>query len=103
MQRKIIALQWWPVFPLPKNKLRSKFMAERLTSVGFSGNDLESLRARLRKMTEAELQRDIQLGERMCSPQVNFGRPPHPPYVIQLREAKAEQERRKATANAPDA
>jgi hypothetical protein len=34
-----------------------------LSSVGFSGNDgevdLDSFRARLRKMTDAELQRDI--------------------------------------------
>ena len=67
-----------------------------LTSVGFSSDevDLESVRARLRKMTDAELQRDIRLGEHMCSPQTNFGRPPHPPYVIQLREARAEWDRR---------
>jgi hypothetical protein len=69
-----------------------------LNSVGFSSRenevDLESLRVRLRKMSDAELARDIQLGEKFCSPQVNFGRPPREVYVIQLREARAERERR---------
>ena len=73
-------------------------MAE-LSSVGFSSNggevDLESLRARLRKKSDAELQRDIRAGEYMCSPHANFGKPPRQTFVIQLREAKAEWDRRK--------
>jgi hypothetical protein len=70
-----------------------------LNSVGFSTNenevDLESLRARLRKMTDAELAHDIRAGESLCSPQANFGKPPRQTFVIQLREARAEQEHRK--------
>ena len=50
----------------------------------------------LRKMSDKEVARDIQLGEKFCSPQVNFGRPPCKVYVIQLAEARAEQERRNA-------
>jgi hypothetical protein len=71
-----------------------------LNSVGFSGDDgvvdLESLRARLRKMTDDKLQRSIRAGEFMVSPHANFGKAPRQTFVIQLREAKAEQERRKA-------
>ncbi len=48
--------------------------------------DLDELRARLRKMTDAELRR---------SPATNLGQPPREPFVIQLREARAEWKRRK--------
>jgi hypothetical protein len=72
-------------------------MAE-LSSVGFSGGenevDLESLRARLRKMTDAELRRDIKAGEFMVSSHANVGKPSRQTFVIQLQEARAEQERR---------
>ena len=72
-----------------------------LNSVGFSTNDenevdLESLRARYRKMSDTKLQRDIQAGEYLCSPQANFGKPPRQVFVIALREARAESERRNA-------
>jgi hypothetical protein len=69
-----------------------------LNSVGFSTSDnevdLEGLRTRLRKMSDAELRRDIQAGESLCSPQANFGKPPRQVFVIQLAEARAERERR---------
>lgn len=69
------------------------------SSVGFSGNenevDLERLRARLRKSSDAELQRDIRAGESMCSPYANFGKPPRQVFVIQLGEARTEWLRRK--------
>jgi hypothetical protein len=68
-----------------------------LPSVGFYGNDgdvgLEWLRKRLRKMTDAELQRDICAGEYMVSPHANFGKPTRQPFVIQFQEASSELER----------
>jgi hypothetical protein len=71
-------------------------------AVGFSSKDsevdLDSLRARLRKMTTAELERYVGAAECMCSPDANFGKPPRPTFVIQRQEAKEEQDRRKATA-----
>ena len=71
-----------------------------LNSVGFSTGDnevdLESLRACLRQMTDAELQRDIKAGEYMVSPHANFGKPPRRTFVVQLKEARAELERRNA-------
>ena len=71
-----------------------------LNSVGFSSSedevDVEGVRARLRKMSDVGLARDIQLGEKFCSPQVNFRRPPRKVYVIQLAEARAELERRRS-------
>jgi hypothetical protein len=69
-----------------------------LNSVGFSSSEdetnLEGLRARLRKMTDAELRRDIRAGEYMVSSHANFVKPPRQVFVIQLGEARAEQERR---------
>jgi hypothetical protein len=68
-------------------------------AVGFSSKDgevdLESLRARLRKMTTAELERYMGAAECMCSPDANFGKPPRQTVIIQLQEARAEQDRRK--------
>lgn len=67
-----------------------------LNSVGFSNSDdevdLEGLWARLRKMSDAEPQRDIQAGEDLCSPRAKFGKPPRQVFVIQLAEARAERE-----------
>jgi len=69
-----------------------------LNSVGFSTSenevDLESLRARFRKMSDEKLQRDIRAGEYLCSPQANFGKPPRQVFVIALQEARAEWKRR---------
>jgi hypothetical protein len=68
-------------------------------TVGFSSNgkvDLESLRARLRKKSEAELQLYIGAAECMSSPDANFGKPPRQKFVVQLQEARAEWDRRKA-------
>jgi hypothetical protein len=70
-----------------------------LNPVGLSNSDnkvdLESLRARLRKMSDAELRRDIKAGEYMVSSHANFGKPPRQTFATQLAEARAEQERRK--------
>ena len=69
-------------------------------TIGFSSSDvkidLDSLRARLRKKSEAELQRYIGAAECMSSPHANFGKPPRQTFVIQLQEARAEWDRRKA-------
>ena len=56
--------------------------------------DIESLRARLRKMTDVELLRFGKDNRYMCSPYANLGKPPLEPFVVQLREARAEWRRR---------
>ena len=69
------------------------------SAIGFSGEneiDLESLRSRLRKMTDAELQQFGRAAKYMCSPKANMGKPPREPFVIQLQEARAEFQRRKS-------
>ena len=77
-----------------------------LTSVGFSGNDgevdLEPLRARLREMNDQELRRFGLAAKSMCSPDAYFGQRPRQVFVVQLEEAKAEWNRRKANVT-PDA
>jgi hypothetical protein len=57
--------------------------------------DLEQLRARLRKMTDAELRSFGRSASYMCSPGANLGKPPREAFVVQLREARAEWKRRK--------
>jgi hypothetical protein len=56
--------------------------------------DLETYRARLRKMTDEELIREGKAGRHMCSPMANFGKPPRKVFVVQLEEAQAEGTRR---------
>jgi hypothetical protein len=70
-----------------------------LTSVGFTGEnevDRESLRARLRKMTDSELLRYGRAAKSMCSPDAYFGQAPRQTVLVQLEEARAELERRKS-------
>lgn len=64
--------------------------------------DLDELRARLRKLTDAEL---IAFGKSvryMCSPAANLDKPPREPFVIQLREAREEWMRRNGSAERID-
>jgi hypothetical protein len=72
--------------------------------VGFSDSqnevDLDTLRARLRKMTDGELARFGRTAQYMCSPRPNLGKPPRQVFVIQLEEAKIEWNRRKAERKA---
>ena len=68
------------------------------SAVGFSEDDLESIRERLRSMNDAALERQIRAGEYMVSPRANMRKPPRETFVVQLREARAERERRKAAA-----
>jgi hypothetical protein len=56
--------------------------------------DLEAYRARLRKMTDEELNREGKAGRYLCSPLANFGKPPRKVFVIHLEEVKAEWRRR---------
>ena len=56
--------------------------------------DIESLRERVRKMTDAELLRFGKGNRYMCSPYANLGKPPLAAFVIQLREAREEWRRR---------
>ena len=56
--------------------------------------DIESLRERLRKLTDAELLRFGKDNRYMCGPYENMGKPPLEAFVIQLREARAEWRRR---------
>ena len=58
--------------------------------------DVEELRARLRKMTNAELLRDGKAARYMCSKIANFGKPPRETFVIQLKLCREEWKRRKA-------
>jgi hypothetical protein len=55
---------------------------------------VEEFRARLRKMTDAELLRFGKAARYMCSPAANFGKP-REAFVIQLRECRAEWKRRR--------
>ena len=52
------------------------------------------LRARLRKMNEADLIAFGKAARYMCSLAANLGQPPREPFVIQLREARNEWKRR---------
>jgi hypothetical protein len=48
--------------------------------------DLDELRSRLRKMTDADLIAFGKAARHMCSPAANLGKPPREPFVIQLPE-----------------
>lgn len=76
---------------LPKEGLAGK------SSVGFSGNedevDLEFLRARLRKMSDLELQCEVRAPQSVSSP--NFAKLPRELFLIQLEEARREWDHRK--------
>ncbi len=70
-----------------------------------SGLDLETLRARLRRMDDAALRRFGRAARFMCSPKANFGKPPRENFVVQLEEATAEWRRRhdeRDSGNPPD-
>jgi hypothetical protein len=56
--------------------------------------DVEEFRARLRKMTNAQLLRYGKAARYMCSPTAYFGKVPRETFVIQLRECRVEWRRR---------
>jgi hypothetical protein len=74
--------------------------------VGFSDSqnevDLDTLRARLRKMTDGELARFGRTAQYMCSPRPNLGKPPRQVFVIQLEEAQNRMESQKSRAEGKD-
>lgn len=61
---------------------------------GNSPLDLNALRARLAKMSDAELRGFGKAASYMCSPKANLGEPPKVELEIQLEEARAEWLRR---------
>jgi hypothetical protein len=69
-----------------------------LSSVGFSTSeneiDLESLRTRIRKMSDVELLRFGRAAKSMSSPDAYFGQQPRKVFVIQLEEARKEWQKR---------
>jgi hypothetical protein len=56
--------------------------------------DVEELRQRLAKMSDAALQGFGAASKFMCSPQANLGKPPRDVFAIQLKEARKEWRRR---------
>jgi hypothetical protein len=70
---------------------KSMLSSPQLTSEAV---DMDELRARLRKMTDADLIAFGKAARYMCSPAANLRQPPREPFVIQLREARAEWRRR---------
>ena len=56
--------------------------------------DVAALRARLRKMTDEQLQKFGRAVRYMCSPYANMRKPPLDVFVTQLAEARAEWQRR---------
>jgi hypothetical protein len=57
--------------------------------------DLDQLRARLHRMSDANLIRFGGAAKYMTSPEANLGEPPRPEFVVQLREAREEYKRRR--------
>jgi hypothetical protein len=58
--------------------------------------DLDDLRSRLRKMSDAQLLAFGKATRSMCSPAAHLGKPPRESFVIQLQEAREEWKRRRA-------
>jgi hypothetical protein len=56
--------------------------------------DIEGLRQRLAKMTDADLRKFGRASKFMCSSGANLGKPPRDVFVVQLREARCEWGRR---------
>lgn len=66
--------------------------------------DIEPLRQRLAKMTDAELRKFGEASRFVCSPGANLGKPPRDVFVIQLGEARAEwRHRHPKTVSSPSA
>jgi len=56
--------------------------------------DLDGLRQRLAKMSDAALRRFGEASKFMCSPAASWGGQPRQEFVIQLRETRQEWKRR---------
>ncbi len=65
-----------------------------MKSIQLATLDVNSLRVRLRKMSDEELRKFGKAARYMVSPTANMGKPPLPTCVFQLDEARAEWRRR---------
>jgi len=64
-------------------------------SIGFNEEfDIQSLQKQLRKMSDKKFLQFGRDAKYMCSPDANLGLPPREVFVIQLKEAKLEWQRR---------
>jgi len=63
-------------------------------SVGFQPLQLDDVRARLRKVSDADLLRFGQAAASLCRPEDQFGHPSRDVFVDQLQEARSEWRRR---------
>jgi hypothetical protein len=63
-------------------------------SVGLQNFDVETLRERLSKMSDADLVRFGRAAASLCRPEEQFGRRPRAVFVEQLQKARAEWRRR---------
>ena len=61
-----------------------------MSSVGFRPLQLDEVRARLQKMSDADLLRFPRAAASLCGPDAHFGHPPRQVLVDQLNEARAE-------------
>ena len=68
-----------------------------MSSVGFLPLQIEAVRARLSKMSDADLLRFGRAAATLCRPDGNFGHPPRQVFVDQLQEARAEWRCRHST------
>jgi hypothetical protein len=55
--------------------------------------DIEQIRARIRKMSDLELRKYGRAARDLADPKKNYG-PPNPSFALQLEEARAEWRRR---------
>ena len=62
-------------------------------SIQTDAEDLEAIRARIRKMSDTELRKYGRAASDLADPKKNFG-PSNPSFKIQLDEARAEWRRR---------
>jgi hypothetical protein len=65
-----------------------------MQSIQLATFDVDTLRTRLRKMSDKELREFGTAARHMVSPKANMGKPPLPAFVLQLEEARAEWRRR---------
>ena len=65
-----------------------------MESIRLATLDVDTLRTRLRKMSDEQLLEYGKAARYMVSPTANMGKPPLPTFALQLEEARAEWRRR---------
>jgi len=73
-----------------------------MSFVAFQPFQIEEVRARLRKLSDANLLRFGRAAASLCRPDGNFGHPPRRVFVEQLEEAREEWRRRHSTQTTVD-